>query len=155
MIDLQVTVPLAVCIEEVSLLTPIWVTIISSLLSGLISVIISSCFYTCFYRRYENRKRKFDTLRRLLGNRFAITEGQESNAESSREEFFAALNGAVVVFHDSAPVLDALNDYHESKSPDSRLRLFKAMCKNLKVRYEFNDSFFDTPFTPGPKVQRQ
>ena len=131
------------------MLTPIWVTLISSLLSGLISVIISSCFY----RRYENRKQKFDTCRRLLGNRFAITEGQESNAESSREEFFAALNEAVVVFHDSAPVLDALNEFHKSKSTDSHLRLFKAICKNLKVRYEFNDSFFDTPFTPGPRFK--
>ena len=80
----------------------LWV-IISSLLSGLIGVILS----LWYYRRYENRKQKLDTFRRLLGNRFAIaiTEGQESNSEHSREVFFAALNEIVVVFHDSAAVL--------------------------------------------------
>ena len=129
-------------------MTPLWL-IISALLSGLIGVILS----THFYRRFEIRKQKFDTFRRFLGNRFAITEGQESNAESSRQEFFAALNEVMVVFHDSAPVLDALQEYYESKSPDSLLRLFKAMCKNLNVRYEFNDSFFETPFTPGPRFK--
>ena len=126
-------------------MAPFWVTIIASLLSGLIGVIVSSCFY----RKYENRKQKFDTFRRLLGNRFAIAEGRESNAERSREEFFAALNEVFVVIHDSVPVRNALNKYHESKSQDDRLRLFKAICKNLKVSYKFNDSFFEKPFTPG------
>ncbi len=126
-------------------MTPFWVTIIASLLSGLIGVIVSSYFY----RRYENRKQKLDTLRRLVGNRFAIAEGQGSNTELSREDFFAALNEVIVMFHDSVPVLDALNKYHESKSEDYLLRLFKAICKDLDVSYEFNDSFFTKPFTPG------
>ena len=129
-------------------MTPFWITIIASLLSGLIGVIVSSYFY----RRYENRKQKLDTLRRLLGNRFAIAEGQESNAKHSREDFFAALNEVLVVFHDSDSVLDALNKYHESMSQDDRLRLFKAMCKDSKVSQEFNDSFFEKPFTPGPRL---
>ena len=131
--------------EEVSFLTSFWVTIIASLLSGLIGVILSSCFYL----RYENRKQKFDTFRRLLANRFAIAEGQENNSERSRDEFFAALNEMVVVFHDSTTVLHALNTYHENKSQDNLLRLFKAICKSLRVSYEFNDSFFQKPFTPG------
>ena len=128
-------------------MTPFWVTIIASLLSGLIGVIVSSCFY----RRYENRKQKFDTLRRLLGNRFAIAEGRESNAEHSREEFFVVLNEVFVMFHDSGPVRDALDKYHESMSQDNLLRLFKAICKDLKISYELNDSFFERPFTPGPR----
>ena len=122
----------------------------SSLLSGLIGVILSSWFYL----RYEHRKQKFDTLRRLLGNRFSVTEGQENNSEHSREEFFAALNEIVVVFHDSPIVLDALNKYHENKSQDNLLRLFKAICKSLKVSYKFNDSFFQKPFTPGSMFKR-
>ena len=130
-------------------MTPFWVTIIASLLSGLIGVIVSSYFY----RRYEKRKQKLDTLRRLLGNRWAITEGQESNYEHFRGEFIAALNEVFVVFHDSAPVRDAVNKYHESTSEDNLLRLFKAICKNLnlKVPYEFNDSIFSKPFTPSSR----
>ena len=126
---------------------PFWVTIISSLLSGLIGVILSSWRY----QEYEKRKQKLDTLRRLLGNRFAITEEQGSNTEHSREDFFAALNEVFVVFHDSDPVIDALKKYHEIMSQDNRLRLFKAMCKDSKVSHEFNDSFFEKPFTPGPR----
>lgn len=128
-------------------MTPLWITIMSSLLSGLIGVILSSWFYL----RYEHRKQKFDTLRRLLGNRFSLPEAEKNNFEHSREEFFAALNEIVVVFHDSPIALDALNKYYENKSLDNLVRLFKAICKSLKVSYEFNDSFFQRPFTPVSK----
>ena len=130
-------------------MTPFWQIIIASLLSGLIGVIVS----TCFYRRYENRKQKFDTLRRLVANRFAIAEGQENSLEGSREAFFAALNEAIVVFHDSTTVADALDKYREDSSNDNFIRLFKAICKNLKVSYELNDSFFERPFTPSPRFR--
>ena len=123
-----------------------WIVLISSLSSGLIGVILS----ILYYRKYEKRQQKFDTLRRLLGYRFAIAETQENTAEHSREEFFAALNEAFVVFHDSPHVLKALEAYHEDLSQDNRLRLFKTICQNLKIPYEFNDSFFERPFIPGP-----
>lgn len=126
-------------------MVPFWVTIIASLLSGLVGVIVSSHFY----RKYENRKQKLGTLRKLVGNRFAISEGQESKFGSSREEFFAGLNEVFVIFHDSANVLSALEKYHESMSLDNQLRLVKAMCRNLKFSYKFNDSFYLKPFTPG------
>ena len=131
-------------------MTPFWVTIwtiIASLLSGMIGVIVSSRLH----RKYEKRKQKLDTLRRLVGTRWAITEGQENNAQFSREEFFVTLNEAIVVFHDSTSVIDTLDRYHESMSNDNFLRLFKAICKNLEISYELNDSFFERPFTPGPR----
>lgn len=129
-------------------MTPFWVTIwtiVASLLSGMIGVIVSSWRY----QEFDKLKQKRDTLRRLLGNRWAITEGLERDYEHFRGECFAALNEVFVVFHDSDPVIDALKKYHESMSPDNRLRLFKAMCKDSKVSHEFNDSFFEKPFTPG------
>ena len=125
---------------------PFWVTIVASLLSGLFGAILSSYLYL----RYEKRKQKFDTFRRLLGNRWAITTGQRSNFENFRGEFFAALNEVFAVFHDSGPVRDALEKYHDNKSLDNLIRLFKAICKDLKISYEFNDSFFEKPFTPDP-----
>ena len=128
-------------------MTPFWQIIIASLLSGLIGVIVSSIFY----RRYEKRKQKLDTFRRLLGNRWAITEVKESNFEHFRGEFIVALNEIFVVFHDSDSVRDALNTYHKSKSLDNLISLFKAICKDLKISYEFNDSIFSEPFTPGSR----
>ena len=128
----------------------IWLIIIAALFSGLIGAILSSFLSSDLYQRHEKPKQKLDTLRRLWGNRFAIAEGQESKAEHAREEFFIALNEAVVVFHDSPSVIDALDKYRENNSMDNLVRLFKAMCKNLEVSYELNDSFFLTPFTPGP-----
>ena len=94
-----------------------------------------------------------DTFRRLLGNRFAITVGQESLAEHSRQEFFAALNEVIVVFNDSDPVSKALQEYRERTSEDNLLRLIKAICKDLKISYEFNDSLFLRPFTPDPRFR--
>ena len=132
-------------LNETTLLATIIASLIASLLSGLIGVIIS----IRYYRKYENRKQKFTTLRRLAGNRSAIAEGQGSNLEHSREDFFAALNEVFVVFHDSDLVRDALKKYEESKSLDDLISLFKAICKDLKISYEFNDSFFEKPFTPG------
>lgn len=44
-------------------MVPIWVVFFSSLLSGLVGVIIS----TYYYLRYEKRKIKLETLRRLAG----------------------------------------------------------------------------------------
>ena len=129
----------------------IWLIIIASLLSGLIGAILSSYLYL----KHEKRKQKFDILRRILGNRWAIAKGQEGKAEHAREEFFVALNEAIAVFHDSTSVIDALDRYHEDSSNDNFIRLFKAICKNLRVSYELNDSFFETPFTPGPRFTRQ
>lgn len=128
-----------------------WQIIIASLLSGLIGAILSSFLSSYLYRRHEKRKQKLDTFRRLLGNRWAITKGQENNSEASREAFFFALNEAIVVFHDSTTVADALDKYHEDSSNDNFIRLFKAICKNLKVSYELNDSFFEKPFTPSSR----
>ena len=51
--------------------TAIWVTVASSLGSGLIGILVS----TYYYRRYERRKVKFDTLRRLAGARYCLTPG--------------------------------------------------------------------------------
>lgn len=128
-------------------LNPIWLIIFS----GLIGAILSSFLSSYLYRRHEKRKQKLDTFRRLLGNRWAITEGQESNFEHFRGEFIVALNEIFVVFHDSNSVRDALKKYNESKSLDNLISLFKAICKDLKISYEFNDSIFSEPFTPSSR----
>ena len=114
------------------------ITVASSLLSGLLGVIVS----TIYYRRYEKRKTKIDTLTRFVGNRYDL-----KGAEFSR-----ALNEVFVVFQDSRDVMSALSRFHEKavgrqNSEDDLVRLFKAMCDAVRVKYDqFNDSFFLRPF---------
>jgi len=118
----------------------------SSLASGLLAVIIS----TFYYRRYEERKIRFDTARRLLGYRYNILG----------EEFTQALNEAFVVFHNSAKVIKALSDFHtvislrKSKIANDKLvSLFKAVCDEVGIVYDkFNDLYFLQPFNPDPNT---
>ena len=71
----------------------LWI-IIASLLSGLIGVLVS----LWAYRKYEIRQRKFDTLRRLAGSRYAMDPTLTSKYEVPRAEFLAALNESFIVF---------------------------------------------------------
>ena len=70
------------------------VTIVASLLSGLLGVFASAWFFA----RFEKRKLKMDTARRLLGHRFDITG----------EQFSAAMNEVFIVFADSPKVINAM-----------------------------------------------
>ena len=125
------------------------IILISSLASGLLGVIIS----TFYYRRYEERKIKLDTARRILGFRYDIRS----------EGFTQALNEAFVVFHDSPRVTQALGEFHEvitlehSKIANEKLIcLFKAVCDEVGVAYDaFNDSYFLQPFNPNPETVAQ
>jgi len=127
--------------------TAIWVTVASSLISGLIGVLIS----TYYYRRYERRKVKFDTLQRLAGTRYCLTPGA---SDSSKKEFFEALNEVFVVFHDDEDVLAALEVLHKELNIPGRLfdnivKLFRAINRNLGIEYKtLTDDFMLRPFTP-------
>ena len=134
-------------------MVPIWALILISLLSGLIGALIS----TYYYLRYEKRKLKLDTLRRLAATRFAITV--EGTTEESRNEFFAVLNEIFVVFHDASKVLNALEQLYANRNRPERMhdnfvKLFKAMTNHLKISHKsLTDSFFLTPFVPGQALK--
>lgn len=130
---------------------PIWLVILAALLSGLIGVVIS----TCHYRRFERRKLKLDTSRRLLAYRHA---GVPGSSLTTQGHFFAALNEVFVVFHDTLDVVRVLQMLHvELRRPerlqDNLVSLFKAICGNLHISLEaVNDSFFLHPFVPGVSI---
>ena len=88
--------------------------IASSLISGLVGVIVS----TLYYRRYENRKWKLDTLKRLAAHRYAIAEGQPLERSA---EFFVVLNEVFVVFHDAQEVLSVVEIMHKEADTPGRL----------------------------------
>lgn len=116
----------------------ITIMIISSLLSGIVGVVISA-FY---YRRYENRKTKMDTFKKFFANRYDL----------KGDAFSQALNELFVVFKNSKQVMAALSHHHKAvingkNSEDELVKLFKAMCRDLKLdATDFNDSFFLTPY---------
>jgi len=128
---------------------PVWVTFLSSVLSALIGIAIS----TWLYRRYEKRKLKVETFRRLLGSRHAATAG---SSPESQNAFFSALNEVLAAFHDCPCVLSALRTLHSElarpeRFDDNLVGLFRAVCDELGIsRDAVNDSFFLHPFTPGP-----
>ena len=130
---------------------PLWLMVLSSLLSGLIAVLIS----TAYYHRFEKRKWKLDTLRRLAATRFALTH---KSTEASKTEFFSALNEVHVVFQDSPKVLEHLEKMHsELKRPDrlddNIVKLFKVIFDALGIKQiALNDSFILRPFTPGDSI---
>ena len=106
--------------------------IASSLISGLVGVIVS----TLYYRRYENRKWKLDTLKRLAAHRYAIAEGQPLERSA---EFFVVLNEVFVVFHDAQEVLSVVEIIHKEADTPGRLgenmaKLLRA-CANRRVAY--------------------
>jgi hypothetical protein len=132
--------------------TAVWVTFLSSVVSGVIGILIS----TWFYRRYEKRKLKIDTFRRLLGSRHAAISGSSTG---SQDAFFSALNEVLAVFHNSRRTLDALRTLHaELAQPgrfdDNLVALFRTICDDLSIaRNAVNDSFFLRPFTPGSTLR--
>ncbi len=118
------------------------IVLISSLISGLLGVGIS----IRYHQRKEIRRAKLQVLQKLFGNRNDV-RGQL---------FTEALNQVFVIYHDSQEVLVALKAFHEvviggQKTTDltnqKLLDLFKAMCKNLKIKTEpLTDNFFLQPF---------
>ena len=123
------------------------------LASGLIGAVLS----TYVHLRFERRKVKLDTLRRLAATRFAITI--EGTTEASRNEFFAVLNEIFVVFHNAPKVLNALEQLYADRNRheqthDNIVKLFKAITCNLKISHKgLTDSFFLNPFVPGQALR--
>jgi len=122
------------------------VVIVSGLLSGLVSYVVSNVNF----RRFEKRKMKTDTLKRVAARRYVLTDVTRFD----NDEFFGALNEVFVVFQDAPEVIKALETAHRSLGTpnfnDNLVRLFKLMCDDLDIdRSQLDDSFFLRPFVPN------
>jgi len=123
---------------ETETITLVWVliTIISSLISGIIGVIIS----ILYHKRAEKRQTKINTLKQFVGYRYDL----------KGEHFTKALNEIFVVFQDSQPVLEKLNEFHEiivsgqkNIANNKLILLFKEMCKDLDIDpSKYSESLF-------------
>lgn len=61
-----------------------------------------------------------------------------------------------MLFHDSRPVLTAIQDFkkYPDRGSDNVTQLIRRMCEDLKIDISFlEDKFFDTPFVPGRRGQ--
>lgn len=98
---------------------------------------VVSIFY---HKKAEKRQTKINTLKQFVGYRY----------DPKGEHFTKALNEIFVVFQDSKPVLDKLNEFHEiivsgqkEIANDKLILLFKEMCKNLDIDpSKYSESFF-------------
>lgn len=112
------------------------ITIISSLISGIVGVVIS----IIYHKRAEKRQAKINTLKQFVGYRYDL----------KGEHFTKALNEIFIVFQDSQPVLDKLNEFHEiivsnqkTIANDKLVALFKEMCKDLGIDpSKYSESLF-------------
>lgn len=133
---------------EASLVNNAWFALGSSLVSGALAVVIS----TLYYRYFEKRKVKLDCIRRLLGARYVLTEGEHS--AGAMETFYVALNEAVIIFSDAPAVISALQTLkaelrQNDRFEDNVVSIFRTMADELRLdRKTINDSFFLEPFKP-------
>lgn len=126
-------------------------TTLIALTSGLIGALVSSWIYV----RRDQRMFKIQTLKKFAAHRYHITG----------DKFSEALNEIFVVFNESSEVIDALEKFHTivdeetggKTSDDAMVTLFKAMCRDTKIKYEdLNDFFFLTPFNvKSGKIQEK
>lgn len=114
--------------------------LVSSLLSGLLGVIVSAWFYS----RLERRKAKYETARRLFGNKHSIQS----------DGFKQALNEVIVIFADSRQVVEAvtrlfnvvetpLQSRRPNETEEAIINLMKAMCRDIGIKYrDLPDAYY-------------
>ncbi|MEW6289932.1 MAG: DUF6680 family protein [Thermodesulfobacteriota bacterium] len=118
----------------------ILITVVSSLSSGLLGVLISSWFYA----RFEKRKMKTETARKLFANRH----------DMHGPGFHEAMNEIMIVFSGNQKVINLIEDLFKTietprqarpdKAADEALiKLMKAICKDIGIEYKtLPDSYY-------------
>lgn len=99
---------------------------------------------------FEIRRIKLDVLRKIAGNRAAVSD---KAIVEQRARFFEGLNEVMVVFSDSNGVSGALIEYKAAigtiNHNDRLIDLFKTVCRDVGIDPSaFNDSLFLGPFAP-------
>ena len=131
--------------------------LVLALLSGLVGALLAQLLSNWHARKLEDerkafeiRRTKLDVLRKIAGNRAAVTSVPLLD---HRSRFFEGLNEVMVVFSDSSQVSTALLNYKAaigtSNHNDRLIDLFKAVCRDVGIDpTAFNDSLFLEPFIP-------
>lgn len=123
------------------------------LIAPLLAVAVGALLSLRLYSHLNNVSAKREVLRRLMGNRYLLTE----RFKGQGGEVYAALNEAAVVFSDVPQVMAALKKMHEElnvkgRTVDNFITLVKVMAEAVRVPLpkNWNDSFIVQPFSPPP-----
>lgn len=115
------------------------ITIICALISGLIATSIS----IYYQNKQQNKNIKIDLLRNIIGFSYEMTE----DYKSEKYDIIKYLNAVYIIFNNSKPVIDALENYKKQSSNDNFITLIKKMCDDVGIKYKgINDSFIERPF---------
>ena len=128
-------------------------TVVGWLASGLVAALAATGIQVWLHRRYDQRERRRDVLRRLVGNRHFLRGDPDvqSNAEP-----YISLNEIFVVFANYPDVVSAVKQYHRTHGLDDLLTLIKVMAKASDVPIDnVNDEFILRPFGPGKASRKQ
>ncbi len=125
-------------------------SVVLALLSGLVGAVCAQLMGTRAQKQMEIRRTKLEVLRKIAGNRAAVTN---QPIPEQRARFFEGLNEVMIVFSDSPKVAQALTDYKAALNTpnhnDRMIALFKAICRDGGIDpAAFNDSLFLEPFSP-------
>ena len=105
------------------------------------------------YRLQERKEKidiKKDVLRRIVGNRFYLTQVDKMSVMG---EPFVALNEACVVFSDDLEAMKSLRAFDEAKPPEKITVYFPKLIESLSAAaevdgFELGGYFIDHPFAP-------
>ncbi|TMO85493.1 hypothetical protein [Pseudoalteromonas ruthenica] len=120
--------------------------IFASLISGLIGALASAYLFL----KYEKKKFRLDTAKKLFGNRYDL----------NGDEFSRAMNEVYFVFHHNEKVLRAVEKLFEALDVpgkphvnDSITTLLKAICDDVGVNYKtLNESYMLKVFNQKQRV---
>ena len=109
--------------------------IFASLISGLLGAIASAFLFL----RYEKKKFRLETAKKLFGNRFDL----------NGDEFSRAMNEVYFVFHKNPKVLKSVEELFKALDvpgkphvDDSIVTMLKAICDDVGVNYKtLNESY--------------
>ena len=121
--------------------------------ASVIVLVISTTLSYKIYKIQEKKRLKQEVLMCVVGNRWTLTNG---SSQSSRDDFFIALNKVWVAFNDSENVISALKklykgavtrDTTEEEKTTNLLNLVKEMCASVDIETkDLGDEFITTPF---------
>lgn len=102
-------------------------------------------------REYQDKDRKYKLLIQLISYRYDVTS----------HEFTSAMNGAIVVFNDSKPVVDAIKKFYGYVSQKDQgnsaalinerlVDIFVAMHNDIGIGQNVDESFLHKVFNGKP-----
>lgn len=110
---------------------------------GLVAAIIGAVVATLYQNKLHIKQIKIELITNILGFRYQLAEGYTG----SQSNILLYLNQITTVFHKSSKVHKTVIQYKKDKTVESIVSLIKCMYDDVKIKYNYDDSVIDTPFS--------